>query len=122
MVVRDYRPEDHEAVKALAEKHKLNMPGEGKLIVVETNSGKIEGFANIRAVFMIEPLVCENPLMADKLWTYISEKSRKGNVKILRCFIEQKHSKLLTKIGFYRIFKKHHIYEINFYNNKGQIK
>lgn len=115
MKIRDYEVKDYDTVKALVEKHKLNFPTGGKLIVAETNSGKVEAFANIRPVYMIEPLVCENPLMADKLWGHIVKKSREGNVKILRCFVQQKHIKLLKRIGFYEIFKKHIPVEINFY-------
>jgi N-acetylglutamate synthase-like GNAT family acetyltransferase len=115
MTVRDAKKEDLEQIKKIADKNGITIPKEGKLIVAETKTGSIAGFVNIRPVFMIEPFICENPLGADRLWEYIQEKSKEGQVKILRCFAQEKHLRLFKKLGFYRIFKKHIPLEINFY-------
>ena len=115
MTVRDANKADLDQIKKLAEKNGITIPDEGKLIVAETKEGTITGFVNIRPVFMIEPFICENPLGADRLWEYIQEKSQEGQIKILRCFAQEKHLSLFKKLGFYRIFQKHIPLEINFY-------
>jgi len=115
VTIRDYLPEDLDQIKKLAEKYKINLPIEGKVIVSVTNSGKIEGFIVLRNVLMIEPFICENPIMANKLWDYVKEKVESGGVKIIRCFAQPRHEKLYKKLGFYRIFKEFKSMEINFY-------
>ena len=115
MKTRDAKIEDLEQIEALAKKHKLSLPSEGKIIVVETEEGKIEGFVNLRSVVTIEPFICENPLAANKLWEHIRDRSEKGNVKIIRCYAQPKHVSLFKRLGFYRIFEKWNSMEINFY-------
>jgi N-acetylglutamate synthase-like GNAT family acetyltransferase len=117
MIIREAKPEDTEELKSLAEKYKIDVPGDGKIVLAESSSGKIEAFVNIRPVFMIEPFVCENPLIGAKLWDYIARKSTIGGIKILRCYAQEKHLKLFKKLGFYRVFKKYIPMEINFFNN-----
>lgn len=116
MKVREAKPEDLEQIKALAEKHKLNLPPDGTVIIAETSSGVIKAVSVIRGVYFLEPVISESPFAIKELWDYIRVKSIEKNVRILRCFVEPRHVKLLKKIGFYRIFPKHQIYEINFYN------
>jgi len=115
MKIRAGKQEDLEQLMKLAEKHNILLPGEGTIFVAETEAGKIEGFVNMRSVMMIEPFICENPLVANKIWEYIKERSEKGNIKILRCFAQKKHTKLFKRLGFYRIFAKNIPLEINFY-------
>lgn len=115
MRIRDAKIEDLEQIEELAKKHDLGLPSEGKIIVAETEDGKIEGFVNLRSVVMIEPFICENPLAANKLWEYVKDKSEKGNVKIIRCFAQPKHESLFKRLGFYGIFTKEIPLEINFY-------
>jgi N-acetylglutamate synthase-like GNAT family acetyltransferase len=115
MIVRDAKEEDLDQIKKLADKNGITIPNEGKLIVAETTTGAIVGFVNIRPVFMIEPFICDNPFGSRKLWEHIQRKSKEGQVKILRCFAQEKHLGLFKKLGFYRIFQKHIPLEINFY-------
>jgi hypothetical protein len=115
MKIREAVSEDMPQLIELAEKHGLSIPKEGTIVVAESNSGKIEAFANIRFVAMLEPVVIENPLIGAKLWNYVAEESRKKGIKILRCFAQEKHVKLLKKLGFYSVFKKSRPMEINFY-------
>lgn len=117
MTIREATPEDIPRINELAEKYGLSVPYDGKTVIAESNSGKIEAFVNVRPVFMIEPFVCENPLTGAKLWNYVAEKTEKGGIKILRCFAQQKHVRLFKKLGFYRIFRKAIPLEINFYKN-----
>ena len=115
MRTRDYKVEDFEQVKSLAEKHGLNLPSDSKIIVAESNTGKIEGFVALRSVLMIEPMVSENPIVAVKLWNYVEEKIKKGGIKVVRCFADTKKEKTYKKVGFYRIFKKMLFLEKNYY-------
>lgn len=107
MKIRDYEISDYPRIKELADKYKINLPYEGKLIVAEDKNGEIKAFANIRLVPMIEPFISENTMIGNKLWNYIEEKTRKGGVKITRCFTESKNEGLFKRLGFYRIFNKH---------------
>lgn len=116
MKIREAKTEDIQTLNEMAVKYKLDLPPDGTVIVAETNSGKIEAFAILRGVYFVEPLISENPLATKDLWDYIKEKSIKKNVRILRCFAEPKHFKLLKKIGFYQVFEKKIPMEINFYN------
>lgn len=113
MIIRDYKNSDYEAITELANKYKISLPSEGKIIVAENSKGKIVAFANIRPVIFIEPFIGENPLVGYQLWEYIKEKSIKGKIKIIRCFAEPKHFKLFRKLGFKRVFNKKIPMEIN---------
>ena len=115
MTIKQIGKERNDEVIKYAEKFGIDLPKDGTLVIAESNTGKVEGLFNIRTVFMIEPFICENPLIASKLWNFIATKSTLGGVKIMRAFVKEKNIKLLEKLGFYRVFKKHMIYEINFY-------
>jgi len=117
MIVRKAKDKDMGRIKQLAEKNNLSLPDEGLVVVVEADD-KIEAFANIRAVLMIEPFVSENPIASKKLWEHIKTKTQLGGFKILRCFAQEKDKNLFGKLGFYRIFEKHIPMEINFYKSK----
>lgn len=120
MITRLATAKDNEQIEKLAEKHGLNLPGEGTVIVAENKEGEITAFVNIRAVLMIEPFVSDTPFASEKLWEHIQTKTQLGGFKILRCFAQERHISLFEKLGFYRIFEKHIPMEINFYkSNKG---
>ncbi len=117
MIIRNYIPEkDGDEVRELADKHKLNVPIDSKIIVAESNTGKIEGFVSIRPVMFIEPMVSDNPITAVKLWNYVEKKMKDGGIKVIRCFAEPKHEKTYKKLKFYRVFKKMLALEKNFYS------
>lgn len=115
MIVRTAKEEDREQIEKLAEKHGLNLPGEGTVIVVENKEGEITAFTNIRTVLMIEPFISDTPFASEKLWEHIQAKAQLGGFKILRCFAQERNKSLFEKLGFYRIFEKHIPMEINFY-------
>lgn len=114
-MIRAAEEKDVKEVIALAEKHNLSVPLDASVIVKTNSAGKIEGFIALRNVIFIEPFVCENPVAAKKLWDYCIEGCKTNKIKILRCFAQEKHTKLFKKLGFYRIFKKYNSMEINFW-------
>lgn len=102
--------EDTEQVKALCEKYKINMPTEGKIIVVEEN-GIIKSFVCMKYVMMISPFVSESPVYSKWLYNFLEERIKENNIPIVECFIEKHNEGLLNKLGFQRIFPDHLIME-----------
>lgn len=117
MKIRDYIPEkDYEQVKKLAEKYKLNIPKDGKIIIVENNNGEIKSFVNLRLVLYAEPFVSESPIYGKELWDYIEKKIEEKGIKIIRCFTKGKNLELFKKLGFYEAFGDQTALEKNFYS------
>jgi len=114
MIPRPAKPEDYEQINKLSEKHNIDLPNEGKLIVLEDN-GEIKAFVNIRPVLFVEPFISESPIATIKLWGYIKKKFIDGDIKILRCFAQKKHKKFYEKLEFYEIFNDYVSMERNFY-------
>lgn len=107
--------EEFEQIEALAKKNNLEVPTEGTKLIAVNSKNKVTAFVNMRGVMMIEPFVGDEPNAAVKLWNHIAQQAEGNGVRIMRCFVEPKTEKILKKLGFYRVFKKHKAYEINFY-------
>lgn len=118
MKIREYKPEDYDKVKDLAEKHNLNLPSEGKIILAEDDEGRIVSFINFRMVLFIEPFVSENPLAGKKLFDEAEKRIKEGNLRIVRCFTDVNNKELLEKLGFYEINELLVPFEKNYYSSE----
>jgi len=104
MEIRDYIDADFEEIQLLAKKYEINIPSDGKIIVVVNDEGIILAFSCIRLIPFVEPMIGESPVASVKLWNYLDEKLREGNMKVLRCYTDQKNKELFEKVGFKQVF------------------
>lgn len=85
------------------------MPEEGVLILAVDENDDVIGFINARAVLMIEPMVCENPIVAKKLFDNFMILNR--GIRPIRAFIKSELLNTVKKLKFERVFEKNIIVE-----------
>lgn len=105
MKIRERRSEDTRQIIALAERHQMDIPEGGKLILAENDKGEIKAMVNVRLVMMIEPFISESPAASVKLWNDVEAKIKEKGIRLVRCFTDGKNEKLFNKVGFFRVFR-----------------
>ena len=108
MNVRPATKEDMPKILELS--RDISIPADGIIIVAEDAEG-IKAFMNVRIVAFAEPMVSLTPFASRDLFDYVSERLKFGGHKILRAFIREKHSGLLSKLGFNRVFEDYQSFE-----------
>lgn len=111
MKIREFQTKDLEKLVALAEQHKINIPGYGKIFIAEDNENKIVGFSLVREVMMIEPFICTNPLTAVKLFNKTIDHLKENKVEFVKCFALPERKELYKKLGFIEVFNNYSIME-----------
>lgn len=116
MIIRDYVPKDFDEIQDLIEKHKIDIPPEGRMFVaVDERLNKVVGFIVLRPVIMIEPIVSDNPIAAIKLHDHVNTLCSLNGTKLLRAFAKDKVKRQLVKKGWHEAFQDYSIMEKIYY-------
>lgn len=118
-MIRLYKPEDYEQVKAYCSKHNIALPVNSAILLVSFDeNGNINGICGLRTEYFIEPLIAENPQVAYKLGVMVEGYAVGSGIKTIRAEIpedNQKHINQLEKSGFTIVDKNRTIMEKNYH-------
>ena len=99
---------DGNSIKFLCDKNGIDYPHPQTSILVAENEGKIEGFGGMTNLTFLEPLICENPLAATKLFDLIQGVLLNQKIKDLYCYCSPGKRELFEKAGF-KVFQENKI-------------
>lgn len=97
---RSFQETDFDSIKFLCDKNKINLPHQNSLIVVAEEEGNLEGFIGMAQLTFIEPLISENPVVANNLYHEIAGAAIGQGVKELYCYCDENKRELFEKSGF----------------------
>src|SRR5574337_1287750 len=100
MIARLAKAEDMPKILDLAKENGLSIPQDGIIIIAESDDQDVKAFMNIRIVPFVEPMVSKSPFASQVLFDFVLERMKSGGHKILRAFIREKNTELLSKVGF----------------------
>ena len=102
--------EEVKQVIALCEKHKINAPTSG-IVIIAIEDHKVVGIIGIKKVAMIEPLISENPLVALGLYERAEGIMLEKGEKVARGYTSVANEKLFNKFGYKEVFQDEIILE-----------
>ena len=107
--------EDYQGVKEYCSKHGIAFPDRNTILLVSFNDDKlVNGLSGIKPEFYIEPLIADNPILANNLGRMIEGIIIQQGIEVIRASVPRenvKHTKQLQKDGFEIIDNNHIILE-----------
>ena len=99
--IRNYIPEDFAKIQALCFEHKINVPTKALVIVAEDDDKEeVQGFVGVTHEAFIEPLICENPLVAHTLYQEALKYLKQRGIKSVKLYCDKSKVKMFEKLGF----------------------
>lgn len=107
--------EDYEGVKNYCSKHGIAFPDRNSILIVSLNDqGEVNGLVGLKEEVYVEPLMADNPILANKLGRMVEGIIIQQGIKIIKASVPRenvKHINQLEKEGFVIIDNNHTILE-----------
>jgi hypothetical protein len=115
MIRRYSHEEDYQAVKNYCYKHGIAFPDRNSILLVSFNDGGlVNGLVGLKPVIFVEPLVADNPILANNLGRMVEGIIIQQGIKVISASVPRenvKHIAQLEKEGFVIIDNNHTILE-----------
>jgi hypothetical protein len=104
MNYRPYKEDDFERLRQYCSYAGIALPDKGShLYIAVDKENNICGIIGVKQEIFIEPLISDNPLIANKLYEDIIRNIEISGFKKVRCICNPKFEKLFGKKGFRKI-------------------
>lgn len=108
MKYRSIREEDVERIKVLCDKNNIAYPHQNSIVFIAEDQNEIVGFVGITSLPFIEPLISENPVVANNLHQMAIGFLLAQEAKNVFCYCNEDKVELYEKAGF-KVFEKNKI-------------
>lgn len=108
MKYRPIKEEDIERIKILCDKNNIAYPHQNSIVFVAEDINEIVGFVGITSLPFIEPLISENPVVANNLHQMAIGFLIAQEAKNVFCYCDEDKVETFSKAGF-EIFEENKV-------------